>query len=146
MPSSLPRRGFLVLAVACVLSLALAVPSVAGSALPGGSASLAAANSAGLGALSQAWSWLKAIWPDAGCGADPDGKVCGPGTAPVRPQGGCGGDPNGKHCQVAGATVRPMAGCGGDPSGGNCGGTVLRPGTAGRAPRIAAYRQTTRCH
>lgn len=145
MPASLPRRGFLVLAVACVLSLGLALPSVAGSALPGG-ASLAAPAAGGLAALSQAWSWLKAIWPDAGCGADPDGKVCGPGAAPARPQAGCGSDPNGKHCQAAGAAVRPLAGCGADPSGGNCGPTVLRPGTAGRAPRIATDRQTTRRH
>jgi hypothetical protein len=147
MRASLPRRGFLVLALAFALSLALALPSVAGTWSPAG-VSLAAPTAGGADVLSRAWSWLTALWPDAGCGADPSGKLCG-GVAQVTPKAGCGSDPNGGRCRPPRAAVRPLAGCGSDPSGGNCGTTVPRPGSSAQAPRrisTAGQRQADGRH
>jgi hypothetical protein len=81
-----------------VLALTLAVPCLAGATVSPARAQAGGVASSGGHLLAQAWSWLRSLWPDAGCILDPNGGRCVPHApaAPVRPDEGCIIDPNGK--------------------------------------------------
>jgi hypothetical protein len=112
MRASLPCRTLCALA----LTAAMALPAGAGSSSPAGAAT-GLASSPAAAPLSQAWSWLRAIWLDAGCGMDPNGRSCGSVAPLPRPEEGCGMDPNGRGCGNIAPPPRPDAGCGMDPDG-----------------------------
>jgi hypothetical protein len=122
-----------------VLVIAVVVPgSALEPSLRGGIVSLPVAVGVGGGPLlSQAWSWFKALWPDAGCLLDPDGRRCATVAPAPRPDEGCMLDPNGKCAAGASrvAAPRPDAGCMIDPNG-KC--------SAG-ASRVAAPRPDEGC-
>ena len=93
-----------------VLLAALLLVPVAASAAP---------RSASPSFLPRLWSLLAILWPDEGCGIDPDGRC--KGTAPALPatvDAGCGIDPSGL-CKNAAPALPASAdeGCGIDPSG-----------------------------
>jgi hypothetical protein len=83
------------------LALTLALPCLAGAASLPGRTQAAGVGSSGGHLLAQAWSWLRSLWPEEGCGIDPSGGKCASQSPapPVRPDEGCGIDPNGK-CQM----------------------------------------------
>jgi hypothetical protein len=66
--------------------------------------------------LAQLWSWLSALWVEAGCGIDPDGR-CGAGATPANLDAGCIIDPDGR-CGGALVVATPDEGCIIDPNGG----------------------------
>jgi hypothetical protein len=132
MRASQPRRGFLLPALIFALASALALPSIAAVG-PLDGVPLRVPTIAGFGWLSQVWSWLGAIWPDAGCGSDPDGQHCTAGAIRMRPQEGCGSDLDGRHCTAGAPLVRPQAGLGSDPNGLN---GAVGAVSAGRTTRV----------
>jgi hypothetical protein len=122
MPLPLSRRILLLLALAA----ALAPPC--GAAAPHGSAAAPDRGAIALkghpSLLGGAWEWISSLWsgsfcaltgtgcgpvaharpvrlhPEEGCGLDPGGHRCGPGSSvptPPQPDAGCGLDPGG-HC------------------------------------------------
>jgi hypothetical protein len=104
------------------LVVAVVVPCTAvDSSFPGGASSSSVGAGAGGGhLLSQAWNWLKALWPAAGCLIDPNGRRCAtPAPPAARLDEGCLLDPNGKCPNSAGpvAAPRPDEGCMLDPDG-----------------------------
>ncbi len=133
MRASQPRRGFLLPALVFALASALALPSIAAVG-PLAGVPLRVPTIAGFGWLSQVWSWLGAVWPDAGCGSDPDGQHCIAGAIRVRPQEGCGSDPDGRHCTAGTIGMRPQEGCGSDPNGLNGAATAVPVGHPTRVP------------
>jgi|HubBroStandDraft_1064217.scaffolds.fasta_scaffold686744_1 hypothetical protein len=115
MPSSL-RYSVVVVAFAGAL---VAVPCSV-SATPNARATTTAPATGGASLLAVAWSWLRTLLPNAGCGMDPSGAACS--TSRPRPGAdtGCGLDPSGRLCMPA---PQPGIdeGCGLDPSGSkNC--------------------------
>jgi hypothetical protein len=131
--------------LALALSGTLAVPPAAGAALAGSVLTVSAVGPGALDWVSETWSWLRGVWPEAGrildpsghhvsnapvhpqdgCGIDPNGRCLGRADR-LRPSDGCGIDPNG-HCGGMTQRLRPSAGCGIDPNG-HCGGTTpIRP-------------------
>lgn len=119
MRSSPPLRAAL---LALALSGTLAVPPAAAAALPGSVLTVSAVGPGALDWVSGTWSWLRGVWPEAGCILDPNGGCLT--NAPVRPQDGCGIDPNGR-CLGRARRPRPTEGCGIDPDG-HCGGRAQR--------------------
>ena len=84
------------------LALTLALPCLAGAASLPGRTQAAGVGSSGGHLLAQAWSWLRSLWPDAGCVIDPNGGKCvsqAP-TQTAQPDGGCVIDPDGK-CRIS---------------------------------------------
>ena len=89
-------------AAAVALSLALAVPSFAGVTREGVVVSGAIPVSQGAGLLAQAWVWLRGLWAP-NTGADKDWKAAKGGT--IYPDEGCGSDPDGKTtCNTGGSS------------------------------------------
>jgi hypothetical protein len=89
-----------VVTLACLAALALPLAAAAGPSRV--AAAPAASSSAGAGLAAQLRTWLGAIWPDLGCGIDPNGCAtratpgrAAPPAGKARPDLGCTIDPNG---------------------------------------------------
>ncbi len=92
-------------AAAVALSLALTVPSFAGVTRDSIVAPNTSPVSQGTGLLAQAWAWLRGLWVQDTAGADRGWKAENRGA--IYPDAGCGVDPNGgTTCNTGGSSGR----------------------------------------
>lgn len=130
MRTSTCRLSLLTLALAATL----AVPCVGSSAHAtawSGPVARTALETSGVDLLSQAWSWFKGLWPNAGCILDPNGGCVSYAATPT-------------VTRHAGAPYRSPAGCGLDPNGA-CGSNIAAPpAVAGSNRRSGAGKSATR--